>query len=36
LLTRAKAELKQRTGGKPYACPIPSDVLPPPLRAKRR
>jgi aminobenzoyl-glutamate utilization protein B len=36
LLARAKAELKQRTGGKPYACPIPDDVLPPPLRAKRR
>ena len=36
LLARAKAELKQRTGGKPYVCPIPDDVLPPPLRAKRR
>ncbi|MCG7364447.1 M20 family metallopeptidase [Roseomonas sp. ACRSG] len=35
LLARAKAELKQRTGGKPYACPIPEDVLPPPLRARR-
>ena len=32
LLARAKAELKQRTGGKPYQCPIPADVLPPPLR----
>ncbi len=36
LLARAKAELKQRTGGKPYSCPIPTDVLPPPLRSKRR
>ncbi|MFC7553721.1 M20 family metallopeptidase [Pseudoroseomonas wenyumeiae] len=35
LLARAKAELKQRTGGKPYACPIPDDVLPPPLRKRR-
>lgn len=35
LLARAKAELKQRTGGKPYACPIPDDVLPPPLRTRR-
>lgn len=35
LLARAKAELKQRTGGKPYACPIPDAVLPPPLRARR-
>ncbi|WP_237182537.1 M20 family metallopeptidase [Roseomonas marmotae] len=35
LLARAKAELKQRTGGKPYACPIPDDVLPPPLRGRR-
>lgn len=28
----AKAELKKRTAGKPYVCPIPADVLPPPLR----
>jgi aminobenzoyl-glutamate utilization protein B len=35
LLARAKAELKQRTGGRPYACPIPDDVLPPPLRGRR-
>ena len=33
LLARAKAELARRTGGKPYACPIPPEVVPPPLRA---
>jgi len=32
LLERAKAELKERTGGNGYACPIPEDVVPPPLR----
>ncbi|MBP0443685.1 amidohydrolase [Roseomonas sp. SSH11] len=32
LLARAKAELQQRRGGKDYACPIPADVLAPPLR----
>jgi aminobenzoyl-glutamate utilization protein B len=32
LLARAKAELKRRTGGKPYACPIPPEVVAPPLR----
>jgi len=35
LLARARAELLQRTGGKPYACPIPEAVVPPPLRARR-
>ncbi|MFC7734548.1 M20 family metallopeptidase [Roseomonas sp. GCM10028921] len=34
LLARAKAELAQRRGGRPYECPIPAEVLPPPLRAK--
>jgi aminobenzoyl-glutamate utilization protein B len=32
LLARAKAELLRRTGGRPYACPIPPEVLAPPLR----
>ncbi len=32
LLPRAKAELREKTGGKPYACPIPDDVVPPSLR----
>ena len=35
LLARAKAELRERTGGRPYACPIPGEVLPPPLRQQR-
>ncbi|WP_159995579.1 M20 family metallopeptidase [Roseomonas sp. 18066] len=35
LLARAKAELTSRTGGRAYACPIPAEVLPPPLRAPR-
>ncbi|MFB9984407.1 amidohydrolase [Mesorhizobium kowhaii] len=34
IIARAKAELKQQTGGHPYACPIPSDVTPRDLRAK--
>ncbi|HZH26479.1 MAG TPA: M20 family metallopeptidase [Azospirillaceae bacterium] len=34
LLARAKAELRERTGGQPYACPIPDEVRPPPLRGK--
>lgn len=34
IITRAKAELKQQTGGLPYLCPIPSDVTPSDLRAK--
>jgi len=32
LLARAKAELKERTAGRGYRCPIPEDVLPAPLR----
>jgi aminobenzoyl-glutamate utilization protein B len=32
LLERAKAELRERTGGKPYACPIPPEVVPASLR----
>lgn len=28
IITRAKAELKQQTGGRPYLCPIPLDVTP--------
>jgi aminobenzoyl-glutamate utilization protein B len=32
LLDRAKAELRERTGGKPYACPIPPGVVPASLR----
>jgi aminobenzoyl-glutamate utilization protein B len=35
LLARAKAELAKRTGGRAYACPIPAEVLPPPLRGAR-
>ncbi|ESZ68710.1 amidohydrolase [Mesorhizobium sp. L103C105A0] len=34
IIARAKAELKQRTGGRPYRCPIPLDVMPSDLRAK--
>ena len=34
LLERAKAELKRRTGGRAYACPIPKEVVAPPLRRK--
>jgi aminobenzoyl-glutamate utilization protein B len=33
LLARAMAELQQKTGGKPYLCPIPDDVVPPSQRA---
>ena len=33
MLERAKTELHRRTGGKPYACPIPSEVKAPPLRS---
>lgn len=36
LLQRAKAELKERVGDGGYRCPIPDDVVPPPLRGKRR
>jgi aminobenzoyl-glutamate utilization protein B len=32
LLDRAKAELRERTDGKPYVCPIPPDVQPASLR----
>jgi aminobenzoyl-glutamate utilization protein B len=32
LLTKAKAELREKTGGKPYICPIPDDVVPPSQR----
>jgi aminobenzoyl-glutamate utilization protein B len=34
LLERAKAELRERTGGRPYACPIPPEVVPPSQRAR--
>jgi aminobenzoyl-glutamate utilization protein B len=34
LIARAKAELKERTGGRAYICPIPDDVTPDDLRAK--
>lgn len=33
LLARAKAELKERNGGKPYLCPIPPEVTPADLRS---
>lgn len=36
LLQRAKAELKDRVGAGGYVCPIPDEVVPPPLREKRR
>lgn len=29
LIARAKAEHKERTGGKPYVSPLPADVMPP-------
>jgi aminobenzoyl-glutamate utilization protein B len=32
ILERAKAELREKTGGKPYVCPIPADVVPPSQR----
>ncbi|WP_112662117.1 M20 family metallopeptidase [Microvirga flavescens] len=34
LLARAKAELKERTGGRAYVCPIPPEVTPEHLNAK--
>jgi aminobenzoyl-glutamate utilization protein B len=34
LLARAKAELRERRGGRGYECPIPAEVLAPPLRRK--
>ena len=36
LLQRAKAELKERIGGDGYRCPIPDEVVAPPLRAAGR
>jgi aminobenzoyl-glutamate utilization protein B len=33
LLARAKAERTEKTGGKPYLCPIPDDVVPPSMRS---
>jgi aminobenzoyl-glutamate utilization protein B len=35
LLQRAKAELSERVGTGGYRCPIPDEVVPPPLRGKR-
>jgi aminobenzoyl-glutamate utilization protein B len=35
LIARAKAELKERTGGKSYVCPIPEDVTPEDLRGRK-
>jgi aminobenzoyl-glutamate utilization protein B len=32
LLEKAKAELAEKTDGKPYVCPIPADVVPPSQR----
>ncbi|MGE3776636.1 MAG: M20 family metallopeptidase [Pirellulaceae bacterium] len=34
IIARAKAELKQQTGGRPYLSPIPLDVTPSDLRGK--
>ncbi|RXG83893.1 amidohydrolase [Bradyrhizobium zhanjiangense] len=34
IITRAKAELKERTGGRAYVCLIPPDVTPDDLRTK--
>ncbi|WP_043834043.1 M20 family metallopeptidase [Muricoccus aerilatus] len=34
LLARAKAELVKRRGAAAYACPIPPEVVPPPLRGR--
>lgn len=33
VLRRAKDELVQKRGGRPYQCPIPADVQPPPARS---
>ncbi|MFC0388886.1 M20 family metallopeptidase [Muricoccus vinaceus] len=35
LLARAKAELAKRRGAAAYECPIPAEVVAPPLRARR-
>jgi aminobenzoyl-glutamate utilization protein B len=32
VLEKAKAELREKTDGKPYVCPIPADVVPPSQR----
>ena len=32
LLDKAKAELREKTAGKPYLCPIPANVVPPSQR----
>lgn len=34
LVKKAKEENEMRTGGKPYECPIPADVVPVPFRKK--
>lgn len=34
LVKKAKEENEMRTGGKPYECPIPVDVVPVPFRKK--
>jgi aminobenzoyl-glutamate utilization protein B len=34
LLARARDEFNARIGQRPYVCPIPEGVLPPPLRAR--
>ena len=34
LLQRAKTELAERVGGNGYVCPIPDEVVPPPLRPR--
>lgn len=33
IIARAKAELKERTGGRRYICPIPPEVTPDDLRS---
>jgi aminobenzoyl-glutamate utilization protein B len=32
LIEQARTELRTRTGGRAYVCPIPEDVVPPPVR----
>lgn len=36
LVKQAKDEQTMRTGGKPYECPIPADVVPTPFRKKKK
>jgi aminobenzoyl-glutamate utilization protein B len=36
LVKQAKDENAMRTGGKPYECPIPADVIPVPFRKKKK